>query len=336
MKIAIAMSGGLDSSIVAARLQEQGAELFGITLRLFDEADTESAARISAHLGIPHQVLDLRQEFRSQVINTFAREYMAGRTPNPCAHCNPLIKFGLLLEAVRAQGAEKMATGHYVRLQEGRLLKAVDPSKDQSYFLFGLEQRQIKHLLFPLGESYKAKLREEARERGLPNWDRADSEDICFVPEGEYSQVVEEISEASAWRPGPILDAQDRELGRHKGIHRFTIGQRKGLGISTGVRSYVTEIDAQSGTLRLGPREALKRSRVWAKGCRWIKDLPEGQLNAKIRYRHQGAMAEVESLSEEDVQIRFYEPQYAVTPGQALVLYRGDELLGGGWIEDSE
>lgn len=339
MNIAVAMSGGVDSTVAALRLQRAGHSIFGLTLKLHDENDhaERDARRAADLLNIPHHVVDLRAAFHDEIIRPFVQAYLEGRTPNPCAHCNRKIKFGRLFDEARRLGADKLATGHYARVEQidGRwaLRKAADPSKDQSYFLCGLTQDQLAASLFPLGGSLKATLREEAKAAGLVNWDKADSEDICFISTS-YTDVIEAIAPPGAIQPGEIVDEAGRVLARHEGLHRFTIGQRKGHGVAGPQRLYVLALDGAQRRVVIGPRAGLSRPSVSASGCNWMITPPQDALRvtARIRYRHEGALG-VARWRGEAVEVIFDTPQEAVTPGQLLVLYDGDRVLGGGWID---
>lgn len=332
------MSGGVDSTVTALRLMGAGHSIFGLTLKLHDENDhaERDARRAADLLKIPHHVLDLRAEFQREIISPFAQAYLDGRTPNPCAHCNRKIKFGRLLDEALRLGAEKLATGHYARVEEieGRwaLRKGVDLSKDQSYFLYGLTQAQLSRTLFPLGGSTKAEIRVEAKDAGLTSWDKADSEDICFITT-TYRDVVEAYAKEGEIRPGQIVHESGQVLGAHDGLHRFTVGQRKGLGVGSPERLYVLELDGTQRQVIVGPRESLTQPTAVASECSWMIDPPdEMRVTARIRYRHGGAEA-IARWRGERVEVEFDAPQEAVTPGQLLVLYDGDRVLGGGWIE---
>lgn len=349
-RIVVAMSGGVDSSVAAALLQEQGKEVIGITMNLGDSEsrccsldDKEDARRVAEKLGISFYVANYKEMFRQQVIEPFADEYLAGRTPIPCVICNRLFKFRYLLERAQALGADAVATGHYVRLdrdpatQKWRLRRALDPKKDQSYFLFDLTQSQLEKILFPLGELTKAEVRERARALGLVTAEKPESQDICFVPDDDYARVVEAVRPDSLPGDGEIVDQTGRVLGKHHGIHHFTIGQRKGLQIAASERLYVTAIDAAKNRVVVGPETALGSRKALVREVSWISGEAPLRLRSTVhvRYRHAGAAARIEPLEASgasSVRVIFEEPVRAVTPGQAAVFYDGDTLLGGGWI----
>jgi len=350
------MSGGVDSSLAAALLVEQGFEVTGLFMRMgvsgpeqgdrawrhtgcCSAADANDARLVAGKLGIPFFSLDFKEGFDA-LISDFADEYARGRTPNPCVTCNRQLKFGRLLEYARAIGAAAVATGHYARIDRTgvrpRLLRSVDRTKDQSYVLFGLGVEALKRTEFPIGHLTKDQVRRMALERGLPVHDKPDSTDICFAPDGDYARVVRE-RRPDAFVPGDVRDETGRTVGRHRGLPNYTIGQRRGLRIAMGVPVYVTEIDAGSNTVRVGPRDRLFRGGLEAADVQWLSDPPALPIRAEvqIRYTHKAAPATVEPLANGRVRVRFDVPQPAITPGQAAVLYAGDEVLGGGWIESA-
>jgi tRNA-uridine 2-sulfurtransferase len=350
MRIVVAMSGGVDSSVAAALLTEQGHDVIGLSMQLYSHDkghfgscctldDLNDARRVASTLGFPHYILNLEERFQETVISNFVHEYASGRTPLPCAHCNSDLKFSTLLERARGFGSESVATGHYARIERspvGRWLlkRSVDRDKDQSYFLFSLTQEQLAGAVFPVGSLSKPAVRAEAHRLGLAVADKPDSQEICFVPDGDYAAFV--ASRSGDARGGAIVDDQGRTLAAHEGVHRFTIGQRKGLGIATGMPLYVVKIDAESGDVTVGPRSALERTTLTASDVNWVSvDAPSGWLPAfaQIRHRHRAAAGRVRALDDHRAEFEFDDPQSAVTPGQAVVFYDEDVVVGGGWIE---
>ena len=352
MRVVVAMSGGVDSSVAAALLAEQGHEVIGLSMQLYDQSgdqrfgscctidDLHDARRVASAIGIPHYILNFEKQFRETVIANFVSEYAAGRTPLPCAHCNSDLKFSTLLDRARGLGAEHVATGHYARVEQspaGRWLlrRSADPEKDQSYFLFSLTQDQLARAVFPIGDLGKPDVRLHAHRLGLSVAEKPDSQEICFVPDGDYADFVARAEPAVA-RAGAIVNEQGDQLARHGGVHRFTVGQRKGLGVSGPAPMYVLKIEAESGTVTVGARAALDKTTLTASGVNWIAvDAPADWLtvSAQIRHRHRPAPARVRALADARAELEFLEPQSAITPGQAVVFYDGDVVVGGGWID---
>ncbi|SNB44859.1 tRNA 2-thiouridine(34) synthase MnmA [Geobacter sp. DSM 9736] len=351
-RVVVAMSGGVDSSVTAALLREQGHEVIGISMQLWDHSDSaadenfgsccslddlQDARRVAEQLDIPFYVVNFEEEFRRIVVEDFVDEYFRGRTPNPCVRCNQVVKFELLLAKARGLGADCLATGHYARIarEDGnyRLLKGVDPQKDQSYFLFALTPEQMASTLFPLGELTKQEVRRLAAHYGLRVAEKGESQEICFIPDDDYVRFLEE-ERGTGLLSGKIVDRRGNVLGTHDGIYRYTVGQRKGLGIAHAHPLYVVGVDAERCEVVVGAKDELLSRGVIAEHMNWIVPPHADPMGAscKIRYRHQPVPCVVRPLAGGGAEVLFGEPQRAVTPGQAVVLYDGDSVLGGGWI----
>jgi len=341
-RVMVGMSGGVDSSVTAQLLIENGYDTAGVTLSLCgvnDEKNSEDAAAVCREIGIPHYNFNLQKEFKEFVICDFISEYINGKTPNPCIECNRNIKFGKMIEIAENNGYGKIATGHYVRItqnEEGRylLLRAKDISKDQSYVLYMLTQQQLSHCVFPLGELTKSQVREIAQKNGFINADRPDSQDICFVPDGDYASFIEK-TEGFTCEKGDYTDINGAVLGQHKGVIHYTLGQRKGLGIALGKPAFVIDKNSETNRVILGDEEHLFKKEVNVTNVNFIPfdDLKEEmRVEAKLRYRHNAQPAVIVPVSQDEVKIIFDEPQRAPSPGQAAVFYSGDIVVGGGTI----
>ena len=347
-RVVVGMSGGVDSSVAAALLVEQGFDVVGVTLHLagsdsrccsLDDAD--DARRVADRLGIRFYVANYKERFRDEVILPFADAYLAGETPIPCVACNKRFKFDHLMARAEALGASAVATGHYARIVEGpegvrQLRRARDAGKDQSYFLFNLDQAQLARTRFPLGELTKDQVRERARALGLATADKAESQEICFVPDGDYARVVETLRPGRAPGPGAIVDEAGRVLGRHAGIHHFTVGQRRGLGLSAPEPLFVKSLDALRNRVVVAPRRQLERTTIAVREVSWTGAQPPAapfRARVRVRYRDAGAPAKLEPGPDRTARVVFDEPIASASPGQAAVFDRGDEVVGGGWIE---
>jgi tRNA-uridine 2-sulfurtransferase len=339
------MSGGVDSSVAAGLLVEQGYDVDGVSLRLWEGrlgprvcSDHRGAKEIAEFLGIRHELLDLRSQFVETVVKPFAQDYSRGRTPNPCVACNRDFKLGTLLQWARRQNADYVATGHYARVERGgapqqnSLLRGVDEGKDQSYFLFALSQDQLAQTIFPLGKMRKNEVRDKARQFGLSVADRAESQDICF---GDYKDLVESHANEQDLSAGDIVDGSGRVLGRHKGIHGLTIGQRRGLGIAAAQAHYVIDIDQASKRVVVGSKNDLGCNGLVAERMNWIEPPVDGEFAAQvqIRYRSPAIPCVIRLTENAAFEARFTQAYPGVTPGQAAVVYHREKLLGGGWIE---
>ena len=355
-RVVLGMSGGVDSSVAAALLKEQGYDVIGVTLNLAPKLDgdetveredacctlsaVEDARRVADRLGIPHYTLNFRDVFARYVIDNFVSEYRRGRTPNPCVRCNDHIKFGTVLKKARALNADLVATGHYARVERdpvsGRWLlrKAADLRKDQSYVLYVLTQEELSRTIFPLGEITKEQTRELARKFGLPVYAKPESQEICFIPDNNYGRFLQELA-PDVVCPGPIVDVDGRVLGEHRGIAFYTVGQRRGLGLAAGTPMYVVGLDAEHNTVIVGPEAELFADELVAEDANLISvasiDAPL-RVTAKIRYRMPEAEAWITQPSPDLLALRFVAPQRAITPGQSLVCYQGEYVVGGGTI----
>ncbi len=355
-RIVVAMSGGVDSTTVAALLKKEGHDVIGITMQLLEYGEAEGgccsldqvvdARRAAAELGFPHYVVNFTEEFDRYVLTDYVEKYMSGRTPIPCVLCNKHVKFDLLLRKALDLGADYLATGHYARIERDpgtgllSLRKAVDESKDQTYFLYTLSQKELRRLMFPLGGMTKDEVREIARGLSLRQAEKPDSTGVCFVPDGNYRDYLEARSAFSAGK-GDIVSQGGEVLGTHRGVFSFTIGQRRGLGIAAGRPMYVTRIEPGSNRVYVGDEADLYRRKLVAEGITWvdnnnidskINDIIK--VNAKVRYRHRESPAELTMWSHNEGMLEFRDPQRAITPGQAVVFYGGDRVLGGGWIKE--
>lgn len=353
-RVVVAMSGGVDSSVAAALLATQGREVVGLMMRLWNEQApnggsahnrccapdaVERARHVAAQFDIPFYVLDARETFRRKVVDFFVEGYSSGVTPNPCLECNRHIRWDFLLRKALSLGATHLATGHYARVykhgQEYRLLRAVDKSKDQSYALSVLGQEQLAHTIFPVGMYTKLQVREIARRLELPVFDLHDSQDLCFLADGDYRRFLQERV-PEAMQPGPIVDIKGKRWGEHQGLPRYTIGQRRGIEVASKVPMYVIAMDSDSNTLVIGPREALGQSQLRASRVNWVRGFPPRSATiatVKIRYRSVPARATVIPVGNDRVEIDFDKPLRDITPGQAAVFYDGEICLGGGVIQ---
>ena len=363
--IAVAMSGGVDSSTVAAMLRAEGYNVVGLTMQLWNQRrlaghsgmpeqvqgrccsidDVYDARRVAEDLGIPYYVVNHEERFENDVVRPFVEEYLSGRTPIPCSLCNNHLKFDQLLVTARQIGADLLATGHYARCEfdpernRWLLRRATDAAKDQTYFLFGLTQEQLSRTRFPLGQMTKPEVRDVARQHQLALAEKPDSQEICFVPGGDYKKFIDaylaEQGESLPDTSGQIVNREGEVLGHHAGIHNFTVGQRKGLGVATGSPLYVIQIHGELGQVTVGDNHDLMARTLIAHKLNWIaiEDLREQlRVSAKIRHRHEPAPAMVEKGEDGEARVTFDEPQRAITPGQAVVFYDGDLVVGGGWI----
>ena len=352
-KIVVAMSGGVDSTTVAAMLKKEGHEVIGITMQLLDYTDAEGgccsfdhvvdARRASEELGIPHYVVNFTEEFKDYVLKDYVDKYESGKTPIPCVLCNQHVKFDLLLKRAMELGADYLATGHYARIEEENgvytLNKAVDETKDQTYFLYTLGQKELSKLMFPLGGLRKDQVRELAREFNLRPADKPDSTGVCFVPTDNYRDYLKSRNEFKE-KAGEIVNTEGEVLGTHKGVFSFTVGQRRGLGIATGKPMYVSSIVPAENKVVVGDDSVLYKHKLIANNITWVDNISDNseienilKVKAKVRYRHSASEATVKMRSDKDAIVEFSDRQRAITPGQAVVFYSGEKVLGGGWID---
>ena len=343
MRVVAAMSGGVDSSVVAALLLEQGHEVIGVHMKLHDVEegqaghccgldDAMDARMVADTLGIPFYVMDLREAFKKAVMADFAESYRAGRTPNPCIRCNGVLKFQVLLQRAKALGASHLATGHYAKVTpEGRLFRAVDHRKDQTYFLFPATRNAFQQTLFPLGGMTKAEVREHAERFGLVTSSKPESQEVCFIPDDDHTRFVKEYYEEIDGA-GDIVDEDGHVLGQHDGYFRYTIGQRRGLGVALGYPVYVLKINPTTRQVVVGPAERLQEQGLQASGMNWFRR-PKPKEEVLVRIRHNGGLIPATFSGDDPITVRFQAPARAIAPGQGVVLYSGDEVLGGGWID---
>jgi len=361
------MSGGVDSSVAAVLLKEQGYDVIGISMKLSEMPeggdakvsgccsvkDFNDARSVCDALGIPFYSMNFKEEFKEKVINSFVREYLLGRTPNPCVLCNQEIKFDAFLKKAQELGADYVATGHYARIEQtskGRLqlLRGKDPNKDQSYFLFSLKQKDLSKILFPVGGLCKSEVRGLARQYNLKTKDKPESQEICFVPNDDPGafidhwiqnspppQAFDKLKAGASPLEGEFVDRDGKVLGRHRGIHHYTIGQRRGIQVAMGTRYYVQHIDAKNNRITLAQDAALYHDKLLAAKTTWVDEMPseEESIQAKIRYRTHPEACRVKNLEAGKMEVSFGQSQRAISPGQAVVFYQGEEVLGGGWIE---
>jgi len=341
-KVLVAMSGGVDSSVAAALLKEQGNDLVGVTMQIWPAKKSyggccsldavEDAKKVADKLGIPHYTLNFRDVFKDKVINNFVDEYKNGRTPNPCIRCNEFIKFDHLAQKAKELGCEFVATGHYARIEESKLLKGVDKKKDQAYVLYMMNQESLKHTLYPLGDLTKEEVRRIAKDLKLPVHDKEESQEICFVEDDDYGRFLKEVY-PEAVQPGPIVDKSGNKVGQHDGIAFYTLGQRKGIGSHKGQPKYVIGIDRESNSIIIGDDIDTLGTELIADQVNYVSGkLPEKPLNVMAKIRYNSQEEEAVLYPGDRVKVVFSEPQRSITPGQSVVFYKGEEVLGGGII----
>jgi tRNA-specific 2-thiouridylase len=355
-RVVVAMSGGVDSSVTAALLHEQGYEVIGVTMKLWDgpEAavahhktcctldDVADARRVALQLGIPFYVVNFKDQFARQVMDYFVMAYRQGLTPNPCVQCNRHLKFTALRQRAQQLGARWVATGHYASIHQGddghySIQRGIDSGKDQSYFLFDLSQEQLRTMLLPLGRLHKAQVRQHAARLGLRVAEKPESQEVCFIPDGDYRRFLRSRLPAEAYAAGPIVNTVGEVLGEHQGLPFYTVGQRRGLGLAAPQPLYVTGVEPQRNTLVVGRRPEACCATFEVERLNWMRPVPEGvlQTTVQIRYRHQPVPAEIGPVAPDRARVVLQEPQFAVTPGQAAVFYDGATVIGGGWISRS-
>jgi tRNA-specific 2-thiouridylase len=350
-RILVAMSGGVDSGTTAALLKSEGHDVIGVTMQLWDYGDADGgccsaddvrdARRVADQIGIPHYVVNYMDIFKKYIVEDFVGKYLSGKTPSPCVLCNQFMKFNFLLRRALELGADYLATGHYARIEteEGTgkfyLNKALDKSKDQSYFLFTLAQEELKRIMFPLGSMTKDEVREVAKSMNLKVADKPDSQEVCFITGGDYRDFLKEYTEKKRER-GKIVDVAGNVLAYHDGVHSFTVGQRRGLGIAKGKPMYVVRVEPETNRVVVGEEKDIFRSSLIANNISWADGIPsdEIEVKAKIRYRHKEEDAVVKVDSDREALVEFKTPQRAMTPGQAIVFYKKERVLGGGWINE--
>jgi tRNA-specific 2-thiouridylase len=349
-KVVVAMSGGVDSSVVATMLHKEGYQVIGVTLQLYDHGialeksgaccagkDIYDAKQVAEKMGFPHYVLNYESVFKQEVMDDFADSYLRGETPIPCVKCNQSVKFRDLFKVAKDLDADALATGHYVQRFDGetgaQLHKAVDITKDQSYFLFATTKEQLDYIYFPLGGMKKEDVRDLALEYGLDVADKPDSQDICFVPDGSYTRVIERLR-PGAWEPGDIVHVSGEKLGEHEGIVHYTVGQRKGLGIGWHEPLYVVKIDADNNKVIVGAQSDLESQSYFINDVNWLCPVPEGGLEVTVKNRstQEAVQAVVTAANDGRSEVKLLNPERAITPGQACVMYDGSRVLGGGWI----